>query len=247
MIDRYVKHLSILVEMDFTLSPFVWFRLFPLGPALLPSTAARPETCLGSYHSTHILSLASNSHSFHNDGRNSIGSSNFSMIGDHSTQLIIEINNWWLGPSVLPLANTLLLLWNQCRLWPATRGAGLPPPHSVLTPLLLPSHSHKPGLSHVPRERQLMKPVTFLSSFCSWRKREQRQGQGLSPGGHCEHQVCAWQPLWCLSFWAKGNTHFNSRCSLPQQRHLDLLHPVAYMDVWNIVRDSLYLAHFGNS
>ena len=86
---------------------FCLIQTISLAPTLLPSTAASPET-LGSYHSPHILSLAKNSHSFHNDGRNSIGSSNFSMIGDRSMQLIIEINNRWLGPSVPPLANTLL-------------------------------------------------------------------------------------------------------------------------------------------
>lgn len=174
---------------------FCLIQTISLGPALLPSTAARPETCLGSYHSTHILSLASNSHSFHNDGRNSIGSSNFSMIGDHSTQLIIEINNWWLGPSVLPLANTLLCceISAACdlrapqrrRVAPSTfRGWLLCYSQATVTSL---------GLSHVPRERQLMKTVTFLSSFCSWGKREQRQGQGLSPWGSL------WAPGLCMA------------------------------------------------
>lgn len=73
---------------------------------LLPSKSRD----LRSSYSKNILFLAFNFHFFHNDERDSIGSSNFSMIWDHSMQLIIEINNWWLEPSVLPPATPCFLV-----------------------------------------------------------------------------------------------------------------------------------------
>ena len=129
---------------------FWMIQIITPGHTLLPSTASCKPRDLGMCHASYILSLASNSHFFPNHGRNSIESSNFSMIWDHSMQLIIEINNWWLEPSVLPLANTFLSceISATCNLQAPQRPRGCPLHIRRSTPLLLSTHSHNPMGCH---------------------------------------------------------------------------------------------------
>lgn len=121
--------------------------------ALLPSTALSPEIwgVTIQHISSPWLAIPISSlmmEEFHR-------SSTSSMIWDHSMQLIIEINNWWLEPSVLPLANTLLSceISATCNLQALQRHGGCPLHIQGSTALLLPTHSHNPMGCHTSPER----------------------------------------------------------------------------------------------
>lgn len=144
---------------------FCLIQTISLGPALLPSTAARPETCLGSYIQIYILPWLLISFLPY-DGRNSIGSSNFSMIGDqqHTANYRNTNNQDWDHLSFL--WQTPCLLWNQCRLWPAGPSECRVAPSTFRGWLLCYSWATVTSLGcHTSLERQLTKPVTFLSSL----------------------------------------------------------------------------------
>lgn len=103
------------------------------------------------------------------------------MIWDHSMQLIIEINNWWLGPSVLPLANTFLSceISATCNLQAPQRHRGCPIHIQRSTALLLPTHSHTPTGCHTSPEREANE-ATCAPELFPW-LREKRTRAGLGP------------------------------------------------------------------
>lgn len=149
------------------------------------------------------------------------------MIWDHSMQLIIEINNWWLEPSVLPLANTLLSceISATCNLQALQRHRGCP--FHIQGRLLYYSQlSHNPMGCHTSPERH----SCIIELFPELREPRARVGLGSQLLG-----VLLWA-TWMSS--AMGSNMYGPRATSHtvhslEKRHLWSLSPGA---TWILVQ-----------